>query len=146
MNLGGSIGYFTGDPLRLLEDMQILRPTWFPTVPRVLNRIYQAANAAGDVPGFKGLCPPGRHSLKLNSWSGDIFRRAVAAKMENLRTTGKVTHPLWDRIVFKKVRATALTPAKCLSHDLCRSSVSSVVGSRILRPGRRPFQGLLSTL
>jgi hypothetical protein len=53
-NMGGAIGYFTGDPLRILEDAQILKPTAFPSVPRLLNRIYQAANAAGDVPGLKG--------------------------------------------------------------------------------------------
>ena len=52
--MGGAIGYFTGDPLRLLEDVQLLKPTAFPSVPRILNRIYQIANAAGDVPGLKG--------------------------------------------------------------------------------------------
>lgn len=51
---GVSVGYFTGDPLRLLEDAQILQPTFFPAVPRILNKIYQVANAAGNVPGIKG--------------------------------------------------------------------------------------------
>ena len=35
---GGRIGYSCGDVLRLLEDIQILQPTTFPSVPRVLNR------------------------------------------------------------------------------------------------------------
>lgn len=85
--LGGSIGFFTGDPLRLLEDAQILKPNYFPSVPRVLNRIYQAAMAAGNVPGLKGA----------------IFRRALQTKLENLHATGAITHPLWDRLVFRKV-------------------------------------------
>ncbi|KAH9004893.1 acetyl-CoA synthetase-like protein [Lactarius hatsudake] len=87
--LGASIGFFTGDPLRLLEDAQVLKPNYFPSVPRVLNRIYQAAMVAGDVPGVKGA----------------IFRHAVRTKLDNLYSTGAVTHPLWDRLVFRKVRA-----------------------------------------
>ncbi|KAF8654112.1 hypothetical protein AX16_003645 [Volvariella volvacea WC 439] len=85
--LGGQIGYFTGDPLRLLEDAQILKPNFFPSVPRVLNRVYQAAMAGGNVPGFKG----------------NLFRKAIATKLENLRKTGSTTHPFWDRLVFRKI-------------------------------------------
>ena len=85
--VGAKIGYFTGDPLKLLEDAQILRPHFFPSVPRVLNRVYQAAMAAGDVPGLRG----------------NIFRKAVSAKLEKFRRTGDPTHPLWDRLVFRKV-------------------------------------------
>ncbi|KAI0256465.1 long-chain-fatty-acid-CoA ligase [Lactifluus subvellereus] len=87
--LGGAIGFFTGDPLRLLEDAQILKPNFFPSVPRVLNRIYQAAMVAGNVPGLKGA----------------LFRRAVRTKLDNLHSTGAVTHPLWDRLIFRKIQA-----------------------------------------
>jgi long-chain acyl-CoA synthetase len=87
--LGGAIGFFSGDPLRLLEDAQILKPNYFPAVPRVLNRIYQAAMVAGNVPGLKGA----------------IFRRAVQTKLDNLRSTGVLTHPLWDRLVFRKIQS-----------------------------------------
>ncbi|KAJ7702319.1 hypothetical protein B0H17DRAFT_1043697 [Mycena rosella] len=87
--LGGKIGFFTGDPLRLLEDCQILKPHFFPGVPRVLNRVYQAAMAAADVPGFKG----------------DLFRKAYKAKLEKFHATGDNTHFFWDRLVFRKLRA-----------------------------------------
>jgi len=86
--LGGAIGFFTGDPLRLLDDAQILKPNYFPSVPRVLNRIYQAAMVAGNVSGLKGA----------------IFRLAVQTKLDNLHATGVVTHPFWDRLVFKKIQ------------------------------------------
>ncbi|KAF5358282.1 hypothetical protein D9756_001698 [Leucocoprinus leucothites] len=86
--VGGRIGYFTGDPLRLLEDAQLLKPNFFPSVPRVLNRVYQAAMTGGNVPGIKGK----------------IFNKAVTTKLERLRTTGEVTHPLWDKIVFRKIQ------------------------------------------
>lgn len=84
---GGSLGYWSGDPLRLLEDMQILKPNLFPAVPRVLNRIFQAGMSAAELPGIKGA----------------LFRRALQAKMDRFCATGDYTHPLWDRIVFKKV-------------------------------------------
>ena len=37
---GARIGYFSGDVLKLTEDCQVLRPTIFPSVPRIYNRIY----------------------------------------------------------------------------------------------------------
>ncbi|KAF6763801.1 long-chain-fatty-acid-CoA ligase [Ephemerocybe angulata] len=68
------LGYFTGDPLRLLEDAQILKPHFFPSVPRSM---------------IGGKRP----------W------KAVAVKLENLRTTGATYHPFWDRLVFRKIQA-----------------------------------------
>jgi len=87
--IGGQIGYFTGDPLRLLEDTQILKPNFFPSVPRVLNRLYQAAMAAGDAPGLKGT----------------LFKKALQTKLDGLHSTGAVTHVFWDRLVFRKLQA-----------------------------------------
>lgn len=52
---GGAIGYFTGDPLRLIEDCQVLRPQLFPAVPRILNRIAAGVNATANAPGIKGI-------------------------------------------------------------------------------------------
>lgn len=39
---GFSHGYFSGNPLKLLEDISILKPTLFCSVPRILNRVYGA--------------------------------------------------------------------------------------------------------
>ena len=86
--VGKRIGYTTGDATRFLEDIQLLKPHFVPLVPRVLNRVYQSVMAAGEAPGLRGA----------------IFRTAVATKLENLETRGQLTHALWDRIVFRKVR------------------------------------------
>ncbi|KAI6019687.1 hypothetical protein F5J12DRAFT_967217 [Pisolithus orientalis] len=87
--VGGCIGYFTGDPLRLMDDAQALKPHFFPSVPRVLNRVYQAAMSAGNVPGVKGA----------------IFRTALQTKLDQLHKTGVNTHLIWDALVFSKIRA-----------------------------------------
>ncbi|SGY39261.1 BQ5605_C003g02185 [Microbotryum silenes-dioicae] len=81
---GSSIGYHCGDNLRLLEDLAVLKPTFLVSVPRVLNRVYQAIKASTvDAPGFKGK----------------MCRKAFADKLYNLEH-----HVFWDRIIFKKVK------------------------------------------
>jgi long-chain acyl-CoA synthetase len=42
---GMKIGYYSGDPLKLLDDLKELRPTLFPSVPRLFNRIYDKITA-----------------------------------------------------------------------------------------------------
>ena len=37
---GGRIGFYQGDAKKLLDDIKVLRPTLFPCVPRVMNKIY----------------------------------------------------------------------------------------------------------
>jgi long-chain acyl-CoA synthetase len=37
---GAAIGFYSGDVARLLEDISVLRPTVFCSVPRLWNRIY----------------------------------------------------------------------------------------------------------
>ncbi|KAI6140885.1 AMP-dependent synthetase/ligase [Pisolithus tinctorius] len=87
--VGGCIGYFTGDPLCLMDDTRALKPHFFPSVPRVLNRVYQAAVSVGNVPGVKG----------------DIFRTALQTKLDQFHKTGVNTHLIWDALVFRKIRA-----------------------------------------
>lgn len=86
---GGRIGYFCGDTTRLIEDMQILKPEFFPSVPRVLNRIAALISGQMATPGLKGA----------------LLRKAVAAKMANHDIDASVTHAFYDRLVFNKVKA-----------------------------------------
>jgi len=38
---GVKIGFYGGDPLKMVaDDIPLLRPTFFPSVPRLYNRIY----------------------------------------------------------------------------------------------------------
>ena len=81
------IGYSTGDPLRLLEDAQILKPDSFPMVPRVLNRIYQLISLAAKEQSVKGY----------------LLRTALDTKLRNYRADGSLKHAFWDRVVLSKV-------------------------------------------
>lgn len=37
---GARVGFFQGDIRLLPDDMKTLKPTVFPAVPRLLNRVY----------------------------------------------------------------------------------------------------------
>ncbi|GAB9467057.1 Long-chain-fatty-acid-coa ligase [Globisporangium polare] len=86
---GGAIGFYQGDATKLMEDMAELKPTIFPTVPRVLNRIFdkitQGVNAAGGLKKF-------------------LFNQAYAAKKDGLENGGYLSHSFWDPLVFNKVK------------------------------------------
>lgn len=53
---GSSSGFYSGDPLKLLDDIKVLRPSFFITVPRILNRVYgkiiDGVNAKGGAAKF----------------------------------------------------------------------------------------------
>ncbi|WWC88193.1 uncharacterized protein L201_003098 [Kwoniella dendrophila CBS 6074] len=84
----GTIAFTTGDVTKLLEDAQIIQPKFMAGVPRVWNRIHSAVKTQMDAGGLKGA----------------LLRKAVDAKLANWRETGSVTHPVWDALVFRKIK------------------------------------------
>jgi long-chain acyl-CoA synthetase len=90
MIYGMKCGFFSGDPLKLVsDDLPCLRPTMFPSVPRLYNRIY------GKIKDTFNLA---------TGVKGSLIKQGVAAKLAKMRNTGSVTHCLWDKIIFKKVK------------------------------------------
>jgi len=81
---GARVGFYQGDTLKILEDLQLLRPTVFASVPRMLNRIYDKILAGVDEAGG------------IKKW---MFDKALSSKVQGLRE-GHLTHGLWDRLVF----------------------------------------------
>lgn len=45
MSMGGQIGFFGGQILKIIDDLQLLKPTIFPSVPRLLNKVYDRIQA-----------------------------------------------------------------------------------------------------
>lgn len=90
--VGGGIGYYHGEILELVDDLKMLRPTGFISVPRLYTRFAGAIrNASVDAPGFKGA----------------LSRHVVEAKLANLAnpdtTNATERHAIYDRIWTRKV-------------------------------------------
>lgn len=89
---GVAIGYFHGDILALVDDLQALRPTAFTSVPRLYNRFGGAIRAATvQQPGFKGALS--RH----------IINTKLAAMEPADSPSASSTHAIYDRIWGRKV-------------------------------------------
>ncbi|KAF9431272.1 hypothetical protein BGZ94_003587 [Podila epigama] len=86
---GARIGYSTGDQLLLLEDIANLKPTVFPAVPRLLNRVYaKIYSATVEAPGLTGV----------------LARHGLATKLANLQAGKGIHHAFWDRLLFSKIK------------------------------------------
>lgn len=81
---GTSIGYFRGDPLKLVADIQMLKPTVSAMVPRVLTKLYDAINMM----------------MSQEEWKRKLYKVALKQKLSNIKNL-KFTHLLWDSILFK---------------------------------------------
>jgi len=106
---GASTGFFRGTVQELFDDIALLRPTVFPSVPRVYNRLYDKVMAQRA--SMKGI-------------KKTLFEMAWENKKALLKQ-GIVKSPLWDRLVFSKVAArlggrvhTMITGAAPLSADV----------------------------
>ncbi|CAG8743345.1 13489_t:CDS:2, partial [Cetraspora pellucida] len=85
---GCSIGYFSGDQNRLFEDIQVLQPIEFPSVPRIFNKLYIRMRAVTiDAPGEEG----------------EMARRAYQRKLAHFKKTGELEYEEWDKLAKKKI-------------------------------------------
>ncbi len=50
-DLGATIAYWERDPLKILPDLAELKPTYFPSVPRIFEKIYTAATSGMEKEG-----------------------------------------------------------------------------------------------
>lgn len=88
-HFGVAVGFYQGDNLKLMDDMAVLRPTLFASVPRLYNRIYAGiTNAVKQSGGLREK----------------LFNAAYNAKVQAI-SNGKAPSPMWDRLVFNKIRA-----------------------------------------
>ena len=88
-NHGVAIGIYSGSTSKLVEDIQILKPTAICAVPRIFQRIYDAIN----------------NQVKSRSQIAQkIFQRAIEIKMKDYIETGMYKNILLDNLVFSEVR------------------------------------------
>jgi long-chain acyl-CoA synthetase len=50
-DLGTTLAYWERDPLKILPNLAELKPTYFPSVPRIFEKIYTAANSGMEKQG-----------------------------------------------------------------------------------------------
>jgi len=84
---GGGIGFYQGDIKLLMDDMKTLRPTVFPVVPRLLNRIHD------------GVLSKVRSSRIKTA----LFNLAMSRKSAELGRGIYRNDSVWDKLVFNKV-------------------------------------------
>ncbi len=87
--VGFSIGYYSGDALKLLEDIGVLKPTIFNTVPRILNRIHSKI--------VEGVATK-------SSFAQWLFNKAIKEKSEAYKISGTLVHSAYDATVLKTIR------------------------------------------
>lgn len=88
MTVGAAIAFYSGNVTKLMDDIALARPTFFVSVPRLLNRIHDR------------ICAQIQEKGPVIQY---LFKKALAAKKENLKY-GIYTHWLWDRLIFNKIR------------------------------------------
>lgn len=100
MMLGMKIGYYQGNPLKIVEDCAELKPSFFPSVPRLYNRIYGLFKAGiGEATGCKKF----------------LINSAINKKTTNLAATGALTHGCYDKLVMGKLAAKLGGKVKCMA-------------------------------
>ncbi|NXL72111.1 ACSL5 ligase, partial [Leptocoma aspasia] len=86
---GAKVGFFQGDIKLITDDMKTLKPTLFPVVPRLLNRIYDKIQSGANTPVKSFL-------LKFA-----VFMKLAEIKQGIIRNDS-----IWDKLVFKQVQET----------------------------------------
>ncbi|KAK9449899.1 eukaryotic long-chain fatty acid CoA synthetase (LC-FACS) [Limtongia smithiae] len=92
MCFGAAYGFFHGQVLEVLDDIKALRPTVFPSVPRLLNRVEEAVRV-------KTVNAPGM--------AGAISRKALQSKLDDMANGGQGRSVLWDALWSRKIRKNA---------------------------------------
>ncbi|XP_005095160.2 long-chain-fatty-acid--CoA ligase 5 [Aplysia californica] len=85
---GARIGYFSRDIKLLTNDLATLRPTLFPSVPRLLNRIYDAVQT----------------EVKKSSVRTMLFNWAMASKKKDVDNRIYRRDTIWDKLIFQKIQ------------------------------------------
>ncbi|XP_038060252.1 long-chain-fatty-acid--CoA ligase 5-like [Patiria miniata] len=85
---GGRVGFYQGDPKKLVSDIAVLRPTLFSCVPRVMNKIYDKVTQLVAQKGWLAKF---------------LMRTALQKKIKEMESGKFINDGVWDK-VFTKLR------------------------------------------
>jgi long-chain acyl-CoA synthetase len=97
-DLGATIAYWERDPLKIMPNLAELKPTYFPSVPRIFEKIYTTATSAMEKEG--GL------KKAIFDWSVRTGEKARKLEREG-RQPGfllRKQHEFADKKVLSKIR------------------------------------------
>nr|AZL94688.1 cyl-CoA synthetase long-chain family [Nephromyces sp. MMRI]AZL94689.1 cyl-CoA synthetase long-chain family [Nephromyces sp. MMRI]AZL94690.1 cyl-CoA synthetase long-chain family [Nephromyces sp. MMRI]AZL94691.1 cyl-CoA synthetase long-chain family [Nephromyces sp. MMRI]AZL94694.1 cyl-CoA synthetase long-chain family [Nephromyces sp. MMRI] len=86
---GGRVGFYSGDILKVVDDIKALKPTVFVSVPRLFIRINDRVL---------------NNVSKKSSLINFLFHRALNAKVKSISEGKGWTNSLWDPIFFKFIK------------------------------------------
>jgi long-chain acyl-CoA synthetase len=98
IDAGGEMAYWRRDPKKIVEDVQLIRPTYLPSVPRIFEKVHTAATAKAEAAG--GV------KATLFHWAVGVGRE-VARREDRGGHPGlilKAQHALADKLVLHKIR------------------------------------------
>lgn len=112
MLFGLKLGFYSGDPAKIMEDLQALKPTLFPSVPRLFNRVYDKIQDQVKNAGFV---------------KSTLFSQALYSKTYYYEQQASYSHLFWDTLVFNKIRnllggnvRIMVTGSAPISHDVLK--------------------------
>eukprot|EP00915_Cephaloidophora_sp_WS-2016_P003762 GHVH01005046.1.p1 GENE.GHVH01005046.1~~GHVH01005046.1.p1 ORF type:complete len:677 (+),score=89.98 GHVH01005046.1:111-2141(+) len=89
VSVAGHIGCYSGNMLKLMDDVAALNPTVFISVPRLFNRINDKISAGVDQKG-----------VLLQS----LFEWGLNSKITKFRNSATTTSAVWDTVVFGRFK------------------------------------------
>jgi long-chain acyl-CoA synthetase len=99
ISFGAAIGFYAGDILKLMDDIQTLKPTVFASVPRLFNRMYDKINQT---------------IAQESDLKRSIFEAGFNSKKEKLKAGDGVESFFWDTVVFRKTKERLGGRVRCI--------------------------------
>jgi long-chain acyl-CoA synthetase len=97
-DLGATLAYWQRDPLKIAADLIEVKPTYFPSVPRIFEKIYAGATAKAEAAGG--------FTKALFDWAIGVGKKVREAEHQG-REPGpllRAQYALADRQVLSKIR------------------------------------------
>jgi len=120
-DIGGVLAYWERDPLKILPNLAEVKPHYFPSVPRIFEKIYTAATAKAEKAG--GI------QKRIFWWAVGVGKKVRELQRQG-RTPGpllRLQHRLADKLVLANVRnlfggniVEAVTGAAPINPDILR--------------------------
>lgn len=86
---GGTIVYYSGDVAKIKDDLALVQPTVFLSVPRLFSRFYDVLQAK-----FK----------EVQGYTKTALDYAVRTKLSAVQSSGRFVHKIYDPIFFNKTK------------------------------------------